>query len=39
MLSAGELWLLFGVLASSLPLYLLVRTIAHVLNIGLTRRK
>ena len=38
-LSPGELWVLFGVLASLLPLFLLVRTVAHVLNIPLGRRR
>lgn len=32
-MSHGEGWLAFGILASLLPAYLLVRTVLHVLNI------
>jgi hypothetical protein len=36
-MSVGEMWLGFGVLASLLPTYLLVRTVLHVLNIPIGR--
>jgi hypothetical protein len=32
------MWVAFGVLASLLPTYLLVRTVLHVLNIPIGRR-
>lgn len=31
----GYWWLLFGVVAGILPLYLLIRTVLHVLNINI----
>ena len=37
-MGVGEQWLGFGVLASLLPAYLLVRTLLHVLNIPVGRR-
>lgn len=38
-MSNGESWLLFGVIASLLPAYLIVRTVLHVLNIPIGRNK
>ena len=32
-MSPGEWWLLFGLVASLLPAYLLVRAVLHILNI------
>src|SRR5687768_10697572 len=37
--SAGEWWLLFGVVASLLPAFLIVRTVLHVLNIPIGRNR
>ena len=34
-MDAGFWWLLFGIVAGLLPLYLIIRTILHVLNIDL----
>lgn len=33
----GYYWLLFGIICGLLPLYLLIKTLLHVLNIGNTR--
>lgn len=38
-MSHGEGWLAFGILASLLPAYLLVRTVLHVLNIPVGRER
>lgn len=38
-MSPGEWWLVFGILASLLPAYLLVRTVLHVLNIPIGRQR
>ena len=38
-MSSGEGWLAFGILASLLPAYLLVRTVLHVLNIPVGRQR
>ena len=38
-MSDGELWLIFGVIASLLPGLLLLRTLMHVLNIPMPGRK
>jgi hypothetical protein len=35
----GEAWLAFGILASLLPLYLVIRTVLHVLNIPVGRQR
>ncbi|HUG14243.1 MAG TPA: hypothetical protein VMM78_04420 [Thermomicrobiales bacterium] len=37
-MSAGEMWLAFGVLGSLLPAFLLVRALLHILNIPVGRR-
>lgn len=37
LMSDGEWWLVFGVVAGLLPAYLLVRTVLHVLNIPVGR--
>lgn len=34
-MDVGYWWLLFGVIAGLLPLYLIVRTVFHVLNIDI----
>ena len=38
-MSQGEGWLAFGILASLLPLYLIIRTVLHVLNIPVGRQR
>ncbi len=38
-MSHGEGWLAFGIFASLLPAYLLVRTVLHVLNIPVGRQR
>ena len=38
-MSSGEGWLLFGVFASLLPAYLILRTVLHILNIPIGRNK
>ncbi len=38
-MSSGEGWLAFGILASLLPTYLLIRTVLHVLNIPVGRQR
>jgi len=38
-MDVGYWWLLFGVVAGLLPLYLLIRTVLHVLNIDLNYKK
>jgi hypothetical protein len=37
-MSPGEWWLAFGVFASLLPTFLLVRTVLHILNIPVGRK-
>lgn len=38
-MSDGELWVIFGVAASLLPLFLIIRTLMHVLNIPTPGRR
>lgn len=38
-MDVGYYWLLFGVIAGLLPLYLMIMTVLHVLNINLVRPK
>ena len=37
-MDVGYYWLLFGIIAGLLPLYLMIKTVLHVLNINLVRQ-